>query len=146
MWRSVFREKRTKVRKKTKYTILDNMDEQERMELQPKYNIKHRSTEHNSSLMMSESELDSEQDNIYNYGRVQKAHNRIRNGDTLSLCPVESWVAWTKGHFFIVDTCSTGVLLNLPLIQRQTELNGWLNLPTTECSWYCKNNNKTGLQ
>jgi len=25
------------VRKKTKYTILDNMDEQERMELQPKY-------------------------------------------------------------------------------------------------------------
>nr|XP_021322651.1 dyslexia-associated protein KIAA0319 isoform X3 [Danio rerio] len=88
--RSVFREKRTKVRKKTKYTILDNMDEQERMELQPKYNIKHRSTEHNSSLMMSESELDSEQDNIYNYGRVQKAHNRIRNGDTLSLCPVES--------------------------------------------------------
>jgi len=32
-----FRGRRTKVRKKTKYTILDNMDEQERMELQPKY-------------------------------------------------------------------------------------------------------------
>ncbi|XP_056126835.1 dyslexia-associated protein KIAA0319 isoform X3 [Rhinichthys klamathensis goyatoka] len=88
-----FRGRRTKVRKKTKYTILDNMDEQERMELQPKYNIKHRSTEHNSSLMMSESELDSEQDNIFNYGRADKARNRangvVRNGDTLSLCPVE---------------------------------------------------------
>ncbi|XP_051721418.1 dyslexia-associated protein KIAA0319 [Ctenopharyngodon idella] len=87
------RGRRTKVRKKTKYTILDNMDEQERMELQPKYNIKHRSTEHNSSLMMSESELDSEQDNIFNYGRADKARNRangvVRNGDTLSLCPVE---------------------------------------------------------
>lgn len=81
------------MRKKTKYTILDNMDEQERMELQPKYNIKHRSTEHNSSLMMSESELDSEQDNMFNYGRADKARNRangvVRNGDTLSLCPVE---------------------------------------------------------
>lgn len=32
-----FRRKRTKIRKKTKYTILDNMDEQERMELRPKY-------------------------------------------------------------------------------------------------------------
>ncbi|XP_076827673.1 dyslexia-associated protein KIAA0319 isoform X2 [Brachyhypopomus gauderio] len=31
------RGRRTKVRKKTKYTILDNVDEQERMELQPKY-------------------------------------------------------------------------------------------------------------
>ncbi|KFZ65050.1 Dyslexia-associated protein KIAA0319, partial [Podiceps cristatus] len=29
--------KRTKIRKKTKYTILDNIDEQERMELRPKY-------------------------------------------------------------------------------------------------------------
>ncbi|KAK7147056.1 hypothetical protein R3I94_009793 [Phoxinus phoxinus] len=87
------RGRRTKVRKKTKYTILDNMDEQERMELQPKYNIKHRSTEHNSSLMMSESELDSEQDNIFNNRRSDKARNRangvVRNGDTLSLCPVE---------------------------------------------------------
>lgn len=32
-----FRRKRTKIRKKTKYTILDNMDDQERMELRPKY-------------------------------------------------------------------------------------------------------------
>uniref|UniRef100_A0A4W6EP44 PKD/Chitinase domain-containing protein n=1 Tax=Lates calcarifer TaxID=8187 RepID=A0A4W6EP44_LATCA len=54
--------RQTKVRKKTKYTILDNMDEQERVELRPKFSIKHRSTEHNSSLMMSESELDSDQD------------------------------------------------------------------------------------
>ncbi len=29
------------MRKKTKYTILDNMDEQERMELQPKYSKFH---------------------------------------------------------------------------------------------------------
>ncbi|XP_026139541.1 dyslexia-associated protein KIAA0319 isoform X2 [Carassius auratus] len=85
------RGRRTKVRKKTKYTILDNMDEQERMELQPKYNIKHRSTEHNSSLMMSESELDSEQDNLFNYGKARnRANGALRNGDTLSLCPVES--------------------------------------------------------
>ncbi|XP_030248941.1 dyslexia-associated protein KIAA0319-like isoform X1 [Sparus aurata] len=55
------RRRQTKVRKKTKYTILDNMDEQERVELRPKFSIKHRSTEHNSSLMMSESELDSDQ-------------------------------------------------------------------------------------
>lgn len=33
----MFRRSRTKVRKKTKYTILDNMDEQEKMELRPKY-------------------------------------------------------------------------------------------------------------
>lgn len=32
-----FSRKRTKIRKKTKYTILDNIDEQERMELRPKY-------------------------------------------------------------------------------------------------------------
>uniref|UniRef100_A0A8C2H178 Si:ch73-215d9.1 n=1 Tax=Cyprinus carpio TaxID=7962 RepID=A0A8C2H178_CYPCA len=84
------RGRRTKVRKKTKYTILDNMDEQERMELQPKYNVKHRSTEHNSSLMMSESELDSEQDNLFNYGKARnRANGALRNGDTLSLCPVE---------------------------------------------------------
>ncbi|XP_016363592.1 dyslexia-associated protein KIAA0319-like isoform X1 [Sinocyclocheilus anshuiensis] len=84
------RGRRTKVRKKTKYTILDNMDEQERMELQPKYNIKHRSTEHNSSLMMSESELDIEQDNLFNYGKARnRANGAVRNGDTLSLCPVE---------------------------------------------------------
>ncbi|XP_073422232.1 dyslexia-associated protein KIAA0319 homolog [Dendrobates tinctorius] len=57
--------KRTKIRKKTKYTILDNFDEQERMALRPKYGIKHRSTEHNSSLMVSESELDSDQDTIF---------------------------------------------------------------------------------
>ena len=33
----LFRRKRTKIRKKTKYTILDDMDDQERMELRPKY-------------------------------------------------------------------------------------------------------------
>ena len=37
VFRCFFRRKRTKIRKKTKYTILDNMDEQERMELRPKY-------------------------------------------------------------------------------------------------------------
>ena len=36
----MFRRRRTKIRKKTKYTILDNMDEQERMELRPKYSEK----------------------------------------------------------------------------------------------------------
>lgn len=33
----MFRRRQTKVRKKTKYTILDNMDEQERVELRPKF-------------------------------------------------------------------------------------------------------------
>ncbi|XP_029929061.1 dyslexia-associated protein KIAA0319 [Myripristis murdjan] len=70
------RRRRTKVRKKTKYTILDNMDEQERVELRPKYSIKHRSTEHNSSLMMSESELDSDQDTIFS--RDRPVHSRSR--------------------------------------------------------------------
>ncbi|CAL9706347.1 unnamed protein product [Knipowitschia caucasica] len=47
----------SRVRRKTRYTILDNVDEQERVELRPRFSLKHRSTEHNSSLMMSESEL-----------------------------------------------------------------------------------------
>ncbi|KAK3571450.1 hypothetical protein QTP86_012078 [Hemibagrus guttatus] len=92
-WAWCKRSRRTKVRKKTKYTILDNMDEQERMELRPKYNIKHRSTEHNSSLMMSESEIDSDQDTIFSYDRMDRARNRangaVMNGDTYSLRPVE---------------------------------------------------------
>ncbi|KAM4027057.1 dyslexia-associated protein KIAA0319 homolog [Anomaloglossus baeobatrachus] len=64
--------KRTKIRKKTKYTILDNFDEQERMALRPKYGIKHRSTEHNSSLMVSESEFDSDQDTIFNRDKADQ--------------------------------------------------------------------------
>ncbi|XP_012678367.2 dyslexia-associated protein KIAA0319 [Clupea harengus] len=87
------RSRRTKVRKKTKYTILDNMDEQERMELRPKYHIKHRSTEHNSSLMMSESEFDSEQDTIFSHERSDRPRNRsngsARNGDAFSFRPVD---------------------------------------------------------
>lgn len=55
--------------------------------------IKHRSTEHNSSLMMSESEIDSEQDTIFSYERSDRARNRangaIMNGDAYSLRPVE---------------------------------------------------------
>ncbi|KAM7382834.1 hypothetical protein PAMP_002540 [Pampus punctatissimus] len=83
---AVFRRRQTKVRKKTKYTILDNMDEQERVELRPKFSIKHRSTEHNSSLMMSESELDSDQDTIFSRDRPVRSKNRLstqaaRNGN-----------------------------------------------------------------
>ncbi|KAM4581000.1 dyslexia-associated protein KIAA0319 [Odontesthes bonariensis] len=77
------RRRRTKVRKKTRYTILDNVDEQERVELRPRFSIKHRSTEHNSSLMMSESELDSDQDAVFSRDRRR---NRVgaqaaRNGN-----------------------------------------------------------------
>ncbi|NWQ67510.1 K0319 protein, partial [Neopipo cinnamomea] len=78
--------KRTKIRKKTKYTILDNIDEQERMELRPRYGIKHRSTEHNSSLMVSESEFDSDQDTIFSREKIERENPRtlmngsIRNG------------------------------------------------------------------
>lgn len=77
------RRKQTKVRRKTKYTILDNMDEQERVELRPKFSIKHRSTEHNSSLMMSESELDSDQDTIFSRDRParQLCSQAARNGN-----------------------------------------------------------------
>uniref|UniRef100_A0A1A8F437 KIAA0319 n=1 Tax=Nothobranchius korthausae TaxID=1143690 RepID=A0A1A8F437_9TELE len=64
------RGRRAKGRRRTRYTILDDMDEQERLELRPKFSIKHRSTEHNSSLMMSESELDSEQDTIFSRNRT----------------------------------------------------------------------------
>ncbi|KAK5891672.1 hypothetical protein CesoFtcFv8_012128 [Champsocephalus esox] len=67
-------------RRKTKYTILDNMDEQERLELRPKFSIKHRSTEHNSSLMMSESELDSDQDTIFSRERPVRSRNRTSAG------------------------------------------------------------------
>ncbi|XP_075934571.1 dyslexia-associated protein KIAA0319 isoform X2 [Anarhichas minor] len=80
------RRRQTKVRKKTKYTILDNMDDQERVELRPKFSIKHRSTEHNSSLMMSESELDSDQDTVFSQDRPVRSRNRVsahaaRNGN-----------------------------------------------------------------
>ncbi|XP_058437996.1 dyslexia-associated protein KIAA0319 homolog isoform X1 [Marmota monax] len=81
------RQKRTKIRKKTKYTILDNMDEQERMELRPKYSIKHRSTEHNSSLMVSESEFDSEQDTVFSREGMERGHPQAsRNGASFSYC------------------------------------------------------------
>ncbi|XP_032103510.1 dyslexia-associated protein KIAA0319 homolog isoform X3 [Sapajus apella] len=86
------RQKRTKIRKKTKYTILDNMDEQERMELRPKYGIKHRSTEHNSSLMVSESEFDSDQDTIFSREKIERGNPKvsmngsIRNGASSSYC------------------------------------------------------------
>ncbi|XP_053323635.1 dyslexia-associated protein KIAA0319 homolog [Spea bombifrons] len=78
--------KRTKIRKKTKYTILDNIDEQERMELRPKYGIKHRSTEHNSSLMVSESEFESDQDTIFSREKADRenpkniASGAVKNG------------------------------------------------------------------
>uniref|UniRef100_W5MFC4 KIAA0319 n=1 Tax=Lepisosteus oculatus TaxID=7918 RepID=W5MFC4_LEPOC len=87
------RTRRTKVRKKTKYTILDNIDEQERMVLRPKYNIKHRSTEHNSSLMISESEFESEQDTIFTREKVDKekmknsSNGSAQNGDVFSFHP-----------------------------------------------------------
>ncbi|EGV94310.1 Uncharacterized protein KIAA0319 [Cricetulus griseus] len=86
------RRKRTKIRKKTKYTILDNMDEQERMELRPKYGIKHRSTEHNSSLMVSESEFESDQDTLFSRERMERGilkgslNGSARNGDSFSYC------------------------------------------------------------
>ncbi|XP_034982306.2 dyslexia-associated protein KIAA0319 homolog [Zootoca vivipara] len=82
--------KRTKIRKKTKYTILDNIDDQERMELRPKYGIKHRSTEHNSSLMVSESEFDSDQDTIFSREKVERENPRnamngsMKNGVSFS--------------------------------------------------------------
>ncbi|VCW78514.1 unnamed protein product [Gulo gulo] len=86
------RRKRTKIRKKTKYTILDSMDEQERMELRPKHGIKHRSTEHNSSLMVSESEFDSDQDTIFSGERMERGNPKVsvngslRNGAPFSYC------------------------------------------------------------
>lgn len=48
--------------------------------------IKHRSTEHNSSLMMSESELDSDQDTIFSRDRPVRSSSRlstqgVRNGN-----------------------------------------------------------------
>nr|XP_054596668.1 dyslexia-associated protein KIAA0319 homolog isoform X1 [Nothobranchius furzeri] len=72
------RGRRAKGRRRTRYTILDDMDEQERLELRPKFCIKHRSTEHNSSLMMSESELDSEQDAIFSRNRTSAQATLLR--------------------------------------------------------------------
>ncbi|KAJ8402788.1 hypothetical protein AAFF_G00364600 [Aldrovandia affinis] len=87
------RRRRTKVRKKTKYTILDNMDDRERMELRPKYSLKHRSTEHNSSLMMSESEFESEQDTIFTRDKGAKgkgcSNGITKNGEAFSYHPVD---------------------------------------------------------
>ncbi|XP_017295296.1 dyslexia-associated protein KIAA0319 homolog [Kryptolebias marmoratus] len=70
------RRNQNKGRRRTRYTILDDMDEQERLELRPRFSIKHRSTEQNSSLMMSESELDSEQDSVLS--RLGRGKNRTR--------------------------------------------------------------------
>lgn len=87
------RKRRTKVKKKNKYTILDNIDEQERMEPRPKYGIKHRSTDHNSSLMMSESEFESEQDTIFTREKTSKGNHKnrvnspVKNGDAFSYRP-----------------------------------------------------------
>ncbi|XP_041104007.1 dyslexia-associated protein KIAA0319 [Polyodon spathula] len=87
------RKRRTKVKKKNKYTILDNIDEQERMEPRPKYGIKHRSTEHNCSLMMSESEFESEQDTIFTREKTSKGNPKngvnspVKNGDAFSYRP-----------------------------------------------------------
>ncbi|XP_055358980.1 dyslexia-associated protein KIAA0319 isoform X2 [Betta splendens] len=71
------RGRQARVRRKTKYTILDNMDEQESVELRPKFSIKHRSTDHNCSLMMSESELDSDQDTVFSRERPVRSRNRL---------------------------------------------------------------------
>ncbi|XP_048468998.1 dyslexia-associated protein KIAA0319-like [Rhincodon typus] len=72
--------KRTKVRKKNKYTILDNMDDQEQMALRPKYGVKHKSTEHNSSLMISESEFDSDQNTLFSRETIEDNHKVVVNG------------------------------------------------------------------
>ncbi|GCC28962.1 dyslexia-associated protein KIAA0319-like isoform X1 [Chiloscyllium punctatum] len=72
--------KRTKVRKKNKYTILDNMDDQEQMALRPKYGVKHKSTEHNSSLMISESEFDSDQNTLFSRETIEENHKVVVNG------------------------------------------------------------------
>ncbi|XP_024114153.1 dyslexia-associated protein KIAA0319 isoform X2 [Oryzias melastigma] len=70
------RRRRSQSRKRAKYAVLNNMDEQERLELRPRFSVKHRSTEHNSSLMMSESELDSDQDAAFSRGRRLRSRNR----------------------------------------------------------------------
>ncbi|KAM9234604.1 LOW QUALITY PROTEIN: dyslexia-associated protein KIAA0319 homolog [Dugong dugon] len=77
------RQKRTKIRKKPKCTVLDNMDEQEKMELRPKLGIKHRSTEHNSSLMVSESEFDSDQDTIFSQEQIERGNPKVSMNDSI---------------------------------------------------------------
>ncbi|VFV24322.1 Hypothetical predicted protein [Lynx pardinus] len=80
-WLCIFcckRRERTEIRKNTRCATLDNMDDQDRTELRRKYGklrmerpfpprcvFKHRSTEHNSSLMVSESEFDSDRDTVF---------------------------------------------------------------------------------
>lgn len=98
---SVLRSRGTKLRRRTRYTILDNMDEQERVELRPHTSVspphtpagaaahvsslsllssavKHRSTEHNCSLMLSESELDSEQDTPPSQDGAVRSRTRVQ--------------------------------------------------------------------
>uniref|UniRef100_A0A8C3WE71 KIAA0319 n=1 Tax=Catagonus wagneri TaxID=51154 RepID=A0A8C3WE71_9CETA len=54
--------------------------------------IKHRSTEHNSSLMVSESEFDSDQDTIFSRERMERGYPKVsvngslRNGTPFSYC------------------------------------------------------------
>uniref|UniRef100_A0A8D2A0C4 PKD/Chitinase domain-containing protein n=1 Tax=Sus scrofa TaxID=9823 RepID=A0A8D2A0C4_PIG len=63
-------------------------------ELRPKplESIKHRSTEHNSSLMVSESEFDSDQDTIFSRERMERGNPKVsmngslRNGAAFSYC------------------------------------------------------------
>lgn len=44
--------------------------------------IKHRSTEHNSSLMVSESEFESDQDTIFSREKVERENSRnLMNSD-----------------------------------------------------------------
>ncbi|XP_023820449.1 dyslexia-associated protein KIAA0319 homolog isoform X2 [Oryzias latipes] len=68
--------RRSQARKRAKYAVLNDMDEQERLELRPRFSVKHRSTEHNCSLMMSESELDSDQDAAFSEGWRLRSRSR----------------------------------------------------------------------
>ncbi|XP_078789830.1 dyslexia-associated protein KIAA0319 isoform X2 [Oryzias latipes] len=70
------RRRRSQARKRAKYAVLNDMDEQERLELRPRFSVKHRSTEHNCSLMMSESELDSDQDAAFSEGWRLRSRSR----------------------------------------------------------------------
>ncbi|XP_074128854.1 dyslexia-associated protein KIAA0319 homolog isoform X1 [Sminthopsis crassicaudata] len=85
------RQKLMKIRRKTKYTILDNIDDQEKLELRPEFGIKHRSIDQNSSLMKSESEFESDQDTIFSRELGMETSKNsvfgsIKNGITFNYC------------------------------------------------------------
>ena len=76
--------------------------------------IKHRSTEHNSSLMVSESEFDSDRDTIFSWERMERGdpkgsmNGSVRNGASFSYGSEDRWRSGCKPEGPAQERCNPG--------------------------------------